>query len=90
MNSHPTASNSGPPKKIVKLSRTPGKSPSPSPSQSQYMLEGSSKGNEIMGERSGMVGGREGLLGEYYDNLERVALELARAQEFLQCYKHLH
>lgn len=82
MNSQQTGPNNNlpQPKKIVKLTRTPAKSPSPSASQSQYCLEESNKVHEIMGERNGLAGGREGLLGEYYDNLERVTIELSKAQ----------
>jgi hypothetical protein len=40
----------------------------------------------ICRERAGLVAGREGLLGQYYDHLESTVLELEKAREFLRCY----
>jgi hypothetical protein len=47
------------------------------------------RGAIISGERMGLMGGREGLLGDYYDNLERTVLELSKSRQFLECYRSM-
>ena len=76
-------------KKVVKLARTPLKSDSRQHSEPQSIPPSSEAREIICRERIGLVPDREGLLGQYYDNLEFTVVELEKAREFLKLYKHL-
>ncbi len=59
------------------------------PSAEKTVLPPSAERMGLLGDRLNLQGGREGLLGEYYDNLERTVVELSQARQFLQCYRQV-